>query len=58
MTTMNDLAREYYSLLPWFLENSDKPDSEPLRHALFTYGDLRKVIEAKERMDRIRAEKT
>lgn len=49
MFTMRDLQNEYFKTLPLMIA-SQKPDTEPLMHPIFTYGDLRKVMAAADKM--------
>lgn len=50
--SMRELQSMYFKFLPCSI--SSKDDSEPLQHAIFTYGDLKEVLasfdEAREMM--------
>lgn len=49
MTSMKDLAREYFKFLPALL-SGNKADSEPLQHPIFTFGDLRQVMKSEAKL--------
>lgn len=47
MISLRELKQDYFKFLPCIV--SSKEDSEPLTHAVFTYGDLKQVLESFQR---------
>lgn len=53
--SLRELKKDYFKFLPCIV--SSKEDSEPLQHAVFTYGDLREVMASFQRAQYIRDQK-